>query len=858
MPASVFASSGTINPSHRISWLCNSEAGNSDCHDHTLVNWNLASSTAQKVAVTDSGLSGWVWSEQIGWIHLAPTTGTWGNPGGGDSCGVTGGSVNGVLNNINGILSGCAWAIAGSWVNFAPTHGGVSIDTHTGQFSGWAWVSGFTNNGNWMYFDCSNMSDPNSACVQTDWSPGAGGGVSDPTASSTSGTYTSSTTVIISSINSTTIRYNIGSSDATTVDPLCSSGSSTLFDIASPITVATSETIKAIGCNGAAYSHVVAFDYVINIPTPIIVGDPVATPPADTYTGTTTISMISSSSTSILYTNDGNDPVCPSGLSAGYGTTYSPLAGIIISSTETIKAIGCNGIYHSNIVSLLYTINPVVPPPPINPPQSSLPDGTYPATQYVTLSSDPLTTIHYVTSTTGTVGDPDCSLIFTTYTSSITVATSEIIKAIACDSTGHFSPVSSFNYLIVPTQNTTDTSTQTQTIINGTEAATTTSTSTLGLQLTFSTSTTFFTIAMTTNATVNNVINATNATIANVSHSIKNTALLTQQVFSSPQNVSKIQAVTTTGVVAGTAVSAASGLLFSSFSFADILFLPIKLWSLLMGALGLSKRKKPWGTVYDSVTKQPLDPAYVVLKSMEGEDVATAITDLDGRYGFVVPKPGNYSLFVHKTNYMFPSQKLVGQDHDELYRDLYFGEHFAVAGEGDFVAKNIPMDPEKFDWNEFAKKSQHLMKFYSVREKWFSRVSGFFFVAGFTVSTLALIFSVTKTNIVIFALYIVLFFIRTFGLRSRPFGTVVSKETGKPISFAIIRVSQTSTGVEIMHRVTDAIGRYYCLLPNGNYTIRVDQKLPDGKYGKIAEEIPVVVSKGYLSEKFSISNTLGE
>jgi hypothetical protein len=54
---------------------------------------------------------------------------------------------------------------------------------------------------------------------------------------------------------------------------------------------------------------------------------------------------------------------------------------------------------------------------------------------------------------------------------------------------------------------------------------------------------------------------------------------------------------------------------------------------------GLKKKAPPWGVVYDSVTKRPLDPAYVVLKNLQGKQIASAITDLDGRYGFLV-EPG--------------------------------------------------------------------------------------------------------------------------------------------------------------------------------------------------------------------------
>ena len=68
--------------------------------------------------------------------------------------------------------------------------------------------------------------------------------------------------------------------------------------------------------------------------------------------------------------------------------------------------------------------------------------------------------------------------------------------------------------------------------------------------------------------------------------------------------------------------------------------------------------------------------------------------------------------------------------------------------------------------------------------------------------------------------------------------------------FSIVRVSQAATGVEVIHRVTDNIGRYYCLLPNGSYTVRIDHKLADGTYETVATGLPVTISKGYLSEKF--------
>lgn len=311
--------------------------------------------------------------------------------------------------------------------------------------------------------------------------------------------------------------------------------------------------------------------------------------------------------------------------------------------------------------------------------------------------------------------------------------------------------------------------------------------------------------------------------------------------------------VTSAGIVGGAAMTVTSALFLNPVSFSELFLIPVRLWSLLLAALGIKKRRKPWGTVYDSITKQPLDPAYVVLRDQEGAEVATTITDLDGRFGFVVPKAGTYSLVAHKTNYLFPSQKLVGRDHDELYRDLYFGEHFTTSAPGEIIIRNVPMDPIKFDWNEFAKKRQRLMKFYSERDKWLLHLSDTLFVVGFSVAAIAVIAAPTRAyNIVIFLMYALLFFIRRHGVQARPFGYVMEASTGYPISYAVIRISQAGTGVEVMHRITDATGRYYCLLPNGQYHVRIDKKLPDGTYRTIAENLPATVSKGYLANTFSV------
>jgi hypothetical protein len=64
------------------------------------------------------------------------------------------------LNTTEGVLSGYAWGENSGWVNFDPTHGGVTIDGN-GKFVGWAWAQNY----GWIKFDCSVAN----ACVETDW-----------------------------------------------------------------------------------------------------------------------------------------------------------------------------------------------------------------------------------------------------------------------------------------------------------------------------------------------------------------------------------------------------------------------------------------------------------------------------------------------------------------------------------------------------------------------------------------------------------------------------------------------------------------------------------------------------------------
>ena len=100
----------------------------------------------------------------------------------------------------------------------------------------------------------------------------------------------------------------------------------------------------------------------------------------------------------------------------------------------------------------------------------------------------------------------------------------------------------------------------------------------------------------------------------------------------------------------------------------------------------INKHALPWGTVFDSVTKKPID--LVLVRLMSGEDkrvLETKVTDREGRFGFIVPA-GRYYIFVSKEGFKFPSDKS---------KEGYKGEEIKISSDSEGVIKiDVPIDKE--------------------------------------------------------------------------------------------------------------------------------------------------------------------
>ncbi len=322
----------------------------------------------------------------------------------------------------------------------------------------------------------------------------------------------------------------------------------------------------------------------------------------------------------------------------------------------------------------------------------------------------------------------------------------------------------------------------------------------------------------------------------------------TEEFVKSPGGQITVAVTRPVGVISG-GVLVSSQVILSSVtvtSFSDVYLLIIKALGFVSG---LFKRKKRyWGTAFDSVTKRPLDPAYVVVKSGT-QEMADAITDLDGRFGFLLP-PGVYKLEAQKTNYQFPSKILQNQQNDILYDNLYHGENIETK-EGEVIIRNIPLDPITFDWNEFQKDKQQLFRLYSRREKFLSSVFNFVYLLGLLAVIAGVVFDPKISNYIFLAIYLVFIAYQLFWLPKKRAVSLKFKN-GEPIPFAIIKIFSPETDEQIKSVVTDKMGRFYFLVGLGKYYLTIDEKQADGSYKTIHKSGILDLKKGIIGKDIVI------
>lgn len=307
--------------------------------------------------------------------------------------------------------------------------------------------------------------------------------------------------------------------------------------------------------------------------------------------------------------------------------------------------------------------------------------------------------------------------------------------------------------------------------------------------------------------------------------------------------------VVTTGLAVGFAqilLSMGIGSLF------DLYLLLLRALVALLSLFGLYRRRKPWGTVYDAVTKRPIDPAYVTV--MKGrEKIAEAITDINGRYGFLL-SAGTYQLRAQKTHYIFPSQLMNRAVSDEVYNNLYYGEDFFTSG-SEVVNKNIPMDPVDFDWNEFVKNKIALCQFYTRKEIIRARILRSIFVLGLVVTIWQMTVQPSYWNLSLLVTYVLIYFFeRAWRNRHRAFK--MRYDNNEPISFGLLKLFMPGSDILVKTAVADRLGRFFLLVSPGSYYATIDEKQADGSYRRIYQSGIMTLEKGIMNDDLVVSRQI--
>src|SRR3989344_4924196 len=254
---------------------------------------------------------------------------------------------------------------------------------------------------------------------------------------------------------------------------------------------------------------------------------------------------------------------------------------------------------------------------------------------------------------------------------------------------------------------------------------------------------------------------------------------------------------------------------FATFSFLNFLTYLQYFFTQPFAVIFRRKRKK-WGIVYNSLTKQPVDLAIVRLYQKENNRlIQSRVTDKLGRFSFLVT-PGRYYLTETKPKFVFPSVYLKDKKEDVKYLDLYHGEVIEVTQDNANITVNIPVDPEveapapaKVIFQYYLRKVQYAAAFLAVP------------LAG-----VSLAINPGPLTLTLFGFHCLLFdLFHRLGYQRPPksWGVVYDNQNKKPINLAITRIYDKQYNKLLETRVADVRGRYAFLVDNNVYYVTAEK-----------------------------------
>lgn len=239
------------------------------------------------------------------------------------------------------------------------------------------------------------------------------------------------------------------------------------------------------------------------------------------------------------------------------------------------------------------------------------------------------------------------------------------------------------------------------------------------------------------------------------------------------------------------------------------------IWYALVALMDKIKKRKPWGVVYDSISKRNQSRAIIRLISVEtGALVDTVVSDGLGIFKLAV-KEGIYKLSVTKFGYLFPSKTII-TNIDGNITNVYNGGNLNISKDNQMLMISVPIDPE----NESLLKKV-LLLILNIVEKLIQILSPVILLIAFIYSLN--LYNLNPNSFNLFAVYIYAFILLIKGLvyilNPKEFGKVVDRKN-RPVSDLELGLYDFEFDRLVSKTVTDSKGKYNFVVPNKNYKIR--------------------------------------
>ncbi len=307
------------------------------------------------------------------------------------------------------------------------------------------------------------------------------------------------------------------------------------------------------------------------------------------------------------------------------------------------------------------------------------------------------------------------------------------------------------------------------------------------------------------------------------------TTATTISTVSTTYNISKTALDVSTGTLKTVQGSGGIRQIFSSFSaVVNNSFKPLYASSMtsflsffgLTGVGVVRSKRRTWGLVYDSVTKQPVRGAFLTLYSQSG-NLLTTVSNQDGRFSFLPEKEDNYQLRVEKSGFIFPSQ-IITANIDGLIGHVYTkGERFNIQNDDPNIKISVPLDSR-------GKKTQKALRKINVKVGLIWDNLALPLLIGFlALSIFSLLIVPNFLNSALFTFYFIMTVvnIRQRIDKARSWG-IIENNYGKRLTNATIKLyKEKDDGVKgdfYTRTSTNGRGRYQIVPEYGTYILEIE------------------------------------